>query len=113
MTRGEIWYAVWPADRLHKKRPVLIVSNDYRNSSPNLHDVVVVKLTGLYRSNGKRKFVNDAEDLVIKLKKDTIIKCAAIYSIEKTSLLRKANHLPFHIMQLVDDKLKTVLNLNG
>ena len=73
MLRGEIWWAIWPNDPSKKKRPVLIVSNDHKNSNPKLLDIVVVKITGLYRDNNTKKSVNANEDVVVTLKKDSII----------------------------------------
>ena len=93
MQRGEVWLATWPADPALKARPVLIVSNDFRNSAPHLHDVVVAKLTGLNRPDGTRKPVNRAEDLVIRFRKDTIIRCASLYSVEKKILFHHHDQL--------------------
>lgn len=112
MLRGEIWWAKWPTDPSVKPRPVLIVSNNLRNSAPNLHDVVVVKLTSLRRDDGAKKPVNSAEDVVVTLKKDSIIRCASIFAIEKTMLQSRGGQLPIAAMKLVDDKLKHVLDIN-
>ncbi len=111
MLRGEIWWAIWPNDQSKKKRPVLIVSNDHKNSNPKLLDIVVVKITGLYRDNNTKKSVNANEDVVVTLKKDSIIRCGSIFTIEKTSLDSKAVARGAVIMKQVDEKLKTVLSL--
>lgn len=112
MVRGEVWYAVWPNDPKRQPRPVLIVSNNLRNSAPNLLDVVVVKLTGLYRTDGTKKPTNPSEDAIIKFKKETIIRCAAVYSIEKSSLQRKILQLSAGTMNEVDERLRNVLDLH-
>ena len=112
MRRGEVWWAVWPNDPKRKQRPVLIVSNNFRNSSPSLLDVVVVKLTGVINTNGVRKPVHLGEDLVIRFKKETIIQCGAIYSIEKSSLESLAVVLAADQMAAVDERLKNVLQLH-
>jgi mRNA-degrading endonuclease toxin of MazEF toxin-antitoxin module len=112
MLRGEIWWAKWPTDPSAKARPVLIVSNNLRNAAPNLLDLVVVKLTSLMRDDGTKKPVNAAEDVIVTLKKDTIIRCASIFSIEKTMLQSRGGQLPIAAMKLVDEKLKHVLDLN-
>lgn len=112
MLRGEVWYAVWPNDPKRRPRPVLIVSNNLRNSAPNLLDVVVVKLTGLYRADGSRKPVNPSEDVVIKFRKETIIRCASIYSIEKSSLRSKILRLAPRTMDDVDERLRNVMDLH-
>jgi mRNA-degrading endonuclease toxin of MazEF toxin-antitoxin module len=112
MLRGEIWLGIWPNDPEQKPRPLLIVSNNLRNQAPNLLDINVVKLTSLQNSNGKDKPINPSEDVVITLKKPTIIRSASIFTIEKSSLTRKLVQLSVADMLKVDSCLKTVLNLN-
>lgn len=111
MLRGEIWWAKWPTDPTLKPRPVLIVSNNLRNASPHLLDIVVVKLTSRMRDDGSKKPVNAAEDVLVTLKKETIIRCGAIFTIEKLWLQKSGGQLAMAIMNEVDEKLKRVLNL--
>lgn len=112
MLRGEIWSAVWPNDPKAIPRPVLIVSNNLRNSAPNLLDLVVVKITGLHRDDGSKKPVNANEDIIYKGKKLSIIQCGAIYSIEKTTLLQRLGQLTLAQMKVIDEKLRNVLDLH-
>lgn len=111
MLRGEVWWASWPNDPSAKARPVLIVSNNLRNGAPNLLNLVVVKLTSLHRDDGSRKPTNPAEDVVVKFKKETIIRCASIYSIEKKVLSNRITQLSIATMKDVDERLKHVLDL--
>lgn len=111
MLRGEIWFGVWPNDPAKKQRPLLIVSNNHRNNLNNILDIVVVKLTSLERSDGSKKKINSAEDVLVSLKKPSIIRCGAIYSVEKTFLKNKATQLTSTQMFDVDERLKTVLDL--
>ncbi|MFZ4403796.1 MAG: type II toxin-antitoxin system PemK/MazF family toxin [Pseudobdellovibrionaceae bacterium] len=113
MLRGEIWFGVWPNDPQKKNRPLLIVSNDHRNSAANILDVVVVKVTSLERKDGSVKPINIAEDVVIQLKKKSILRCGSIYSVEKSFFLTKAAQLSPAQMKAVDEKLKNVLDLNS
>ena len=112
MLRGEIWWVKWPLDPNAKPRPVLIVSNNLRNSAPNLLDIVVVKITSLIRNDGTKKPVNPAEDVIVTLRKDSIIRCASIFSVEKMMLQSRGGQLPIAAMKLVDEKLKHVLDIN-
>jgi mRNA-degrading endonuclease toxin of MazEF toxin-antitoxin module len=111
MLRGEIWFGVWPNDPDKKPRPLLIVSNNHRNQKPNILDVVVVKLTSLERPDGSKKPVNAAEDLLVTLKKPTIIKCGSLYSVEKAFFKNCAGQLSPDQMKEVDLRLKNVLDL--
>ncbi len=112
MNRGEIWLGVYPNDPQKKKRPLLIVSNNLRNQEPRLQDIVVLKLTSLENSSGKKKPINPAEDVIIKLKKQTIIRCASLFTIEKSALKNKLSQLTLPNMNKVESCLKTVLDLN-
>lgn len=112
MLRGEIWLGVWPNDPRQTHRPLLIVSNNLRNQAPRLLDVVVVKLTSLQNSSGQNKPTNPSEDVIITLRKPTIIRCASIFTVEKTYLIKKLTQLSVSDMAPVDSCLKTVLDLN-
>ncbi len=112
MLRGEVWYVAWPGDPNAKVRPILIVSNNRRNSLSHLLDVVAVKLTGLYRDNGEKNPTNPVEDVIVKFKKETIIRWAAIFAVEKSQLKNRVHQLSIDTMKQVDEKLKCVLDLN-
>lgn len=112
MFRGEIWFGIWPNDPDQKPRPLLIVSNNHRNKASLIRDIIVVKLTSLQRADGSEKPINAAEDVIVQLKKKTIIRCGSIYSVEKLHLRNKVNQLSPHQMNNVDHKLKIALNLH-
>lgn len=112
MRRGEIWWGVWPTDELVKPRPLLIVSNNHRNSGKNIRDVVVVNLTSLSRADGSQKPTNDAEDYLITFKKPSIIRCSSIYKVKKNLLKSKLHQLTPDQMSQIDTRLKTVLDLH-
>ncbi len=111
MKRGEIWAAQWPNDPLKKMRPVLIVSNDHRNSTPMLLDVTVLKITSLKRADGSKKNVNQFEDLVLRLKNESIIQSGAIFSVEKKNFKKILGQLTPAQMDEVDDRLRSALAL--
>ncbi len=111
MRRGEVWLGVWPHDPQQKPRPLLVVSNNLRNQAPNLLDIIVVKLTSLHRRNGSQKPTNPSEDVIHTFKKPTIIRCSAIYTVEKPYLKKKVQHVPTKVMKQVDACLKVTLGL--
>lgn len=111
MNRGEIWIAKWPTDPHAKPRPVLIVSNNMKNSHRRIHDINVVKITSFHRANGRPKAVNRAEDIVFQLKKESIIRCGSLYTIEKSLLKKKISRLSQKEMAFVDSCLRNVLAL--
>lgn len=112
MLRGEVWWGAWPNDPERKRRPLLIVSNNFRNQAPNVRDVTVVKITSLHKFDGTKRIVNGAEDVVVKFKKPSVIRCGAIFTVEKRWLEQKALQISAEIIQQVDACLKTTLDLN-
>ena len=112
MFRGEIWLGVWPNDPNKTPRPLLIVSNNHRNSAAGILDLVVVKLTSLHRHDKTEKPTNPAEDLVLTFKKPTIIRCASIYAVEKALLTKRVDQLTPDQMKKIDALLKTTLDLH-
>jgi len=111
MKRGEIWVAVWPNDPQKKERPVLIVSNDHRNSTPALQDITVLKITSLKRADGSPKSVNRFEDLVVQLKNESIIRGGSIFSVEKRNLRKILGQLTPSQMSDVSERLRNALAL--
>lgn len=111
MKRGEVWEAVWPNDPQKKRRPVLIVSTDHRNTTPALLEITVLKITGLYRPDGTQRLVNHSEDLVVGFKKESIIRAGAIFSVEKAALQRILGQLTPTQMNQINDRLRNALDL--
>ena len=112
MLRGEVWIGIWPNDPKKKQRPLLVVSNNFKNQAQNLLDLVVVKLTSLEKKDGSKKPLNLAEDVVHTFKKPTIIRCGSIFTVKKTILKNKIAQLEPALMAQVDTCLKLVLDLN-
>ncbi len=111
MKKGEIWLTKWPTDPSSKVRPVLIVSNNIKNSHHRIHDINVVKITSLQKSNGQNKAVNSAEDIVIQLKKESIVRCGSIYTVEKSLLHKNIHTLTQEEIDSVKNCLRNVLDL--
>ena len=112
MRRGEIWLAIWPTDPQKEPRPVLIVSNNIRNAQPHILDIVVCKLTSLERLDKSQKPVNPVEDVVVSLKKKSIIRGGGIFSIPKSILQKKLSTLlPIEVTE-INKRLKTVMALD-
>lgn len=111
MQRGEIWVATWPNDPTKKPRPVLVVTNNLRNHLAHIADVVVVKITSYQRRDGTPKPVNQAEDVIVTLKKQSIIRCGSLYTVEKSWLVKKITNLDELTMANINKKLALVLGI--
>lgn len=110
--RGEIWTGTFSADTLQKTRPLLIVSNDDVNSNDKLLDVIVVKIVSMIKPDGKIVITNPEEDILIKLKKESIIQCGKISVIEKRDLVRMVTQITSAELRQVDRCLKNALALS-
>jgi mRNA interferase MazF len=97
-----------------KRRPAVIISNDYNNT--RLDDVLLVPLT----SNTKRA-VKEPTQVVITmsspegqqggLRLDSVIDCTVIATIPKTLLVNKIGTFPQEIMEKIDLCLMIALSI--
>lgn len=97
-----------------KRRPAVIISNDYNNT--RLDDVLLVPLT----SNTKRA-VKEPTQVVIAmsspegqqggLRLDSVIDCTVIATIPKTLLVNKIGAFPQETMEKIDQCLMIALSI--
>ena len=91
-----------------KRRPAVIISNDYNNS--RLDDVLLVPLTS-NTSRATREptqvvvMMNTPEGQQAGLRLDSVIDCTVIATIPKTLLVNKIGAFPNEIMERVDQCL--------
>lgn len=97
-----------------KRRPAVIISNDYNNA--RLDDILLVPLT----SNTKRAVkeptqvviaMNSAEGQQGGLRLDSVIDCTVIATIPKTLLVSKIGSFPQEIMEKIDQCLMIALSI--
>jgi mRNA-degrading endonuclease toxin of MazEF toxin-antitoxin module len=97
-----------------KRRPAVIISNDYNNS--RLDDVLLVPLT----SNTSRATreptqvvvpMNSPEGHAGGLRLDSVIDCTVIATIPKTLLVNKIGAFPQEIMEKVDQCLMIAMSI--
>lgn len=97
-----------------KRRPAVIISNDYNNS--RLDDVLLVPLT----SNTSRATreptqvvvpMNSPEGQAGGLRLDSVIDCTVIATIPKTLLVNKIGAFPQDIMEKVDQCLMIAMSI--
>jgi mRNA-degrading endonuclease toxin of MazEF toxin-antitoxin module len=91
-----------------KRRPAVIISNDYNNS--RLDDVLLVPLTS-NTSRAAREptqvvvMMNTPEGQSAGLRLDSVIDCTVIATIPKTLLVNKIGVFPQEVMERVDQCL--------
>ncbi len=112
MLRGEVWWATVPMRGSdHKKRPMLVVSDDAFNQNPRYPKVLVVHLTSVKRTTGGFEWEVPVPRGAAGLPRSSTVKCAEIYTLWKEQLSGPAGTLPASLMRQVDRALATVLNL--
>ena len=97
-----------------KRRPAVIISNDYNNT--RLDDVLLVPLT----SNTSRATreptqvvikMNSPEGQLAGLRLDSVIDCTVIATIPRTMLVNQIGILPQEIMERIDQCLMIALSI--
>lgn len=97
-----------------KRRPAVIISNDYNNA--RLDDVLLVPLTSNV-SRGAREptqvvvEMNTPEGKAGGLRLDSVIDCTVIATIPKTLLVTKIGAFPNEVMERVDMCLMIALSI--
>ena len=108
--RGEIWIAdLNPGyeQEIHKKRPVVIISNDAINKySPTL---IILPVTSRVFPLGPEKILLSKKNK--KLHKKSAILILGIRNIDRNRLIRKISYVDGENMIEIEDGLKLVLEL--
>jgi mRNA interferase MazF len=117
--KGDVVLVAFPyttddGQQLTKRRPAVIISNDYNNA--RLDDVLLVPLT----SNTSRATreptqvvieMNTPEGKAAGLRLDSVIDCTVIATIPKTLLVNKIGGFPNEVMERVDMCLMVALSI--
>jgi mRNA interferase MazF len=115
--RGEIWWVKQPSDRHQasdrsvRRRPYLVVSSDSWNFVDEYPRVTLCPITGA-------EHVPRRYDIDVALKrketglpKDSVVRCAEIYTVFRDVLLERAARIPETRMPEVDQALRLYLAL--
>lgn len=108
--RGEVWitdlnpgYGV----EIHKKRPVVVISNDLINNH-SLRIIVLPFTTQVRPLNAGKVLIPKGE---YNLEKESAILVSDIRSIDKIRLIKKIDKIPQEKMLEVEESLKLVLGI--
>lgn len=108
--RGEIYIAdLNPSfgQEIHKKRPVLIISNNVINQ--NFPTVIMVPLSSIVPREIGVDLVKVYKD--VGLDQESVVLTTQIRSIDKNRLVKKVGKLPNEKLEEVEDALKLVLGM--
>ena len=97
-----------------KRRPAVIISNDYNNA--RLDDVLLVPLTSnITRARREQTQVevamNSPEGQLGGLRLDSVIDCTVIATIPKTLLVNKIGEFPQEVMERIDQCLMIAMSI--
>ena len=117
--RGEVWWVRQPADerqagdRSVHRRPYLVVSSDSWNIVAEYPRVTVCPLTGA--EHVPRRYDTDVplKRREAGLPKDSVVRCAEIYTIFRDALLARAGRIPIARLPEVDRALEVYLSLSN
>jgi mRNA interferase MazF len=112
MKRGDIVELDWPyTDRTASKiRPALVVQADYLDAITD--DRILVRIgSKAYGITGTEVPVDPALEPLSGLKKKCFVACSDILTFDKSLVLRKIGVLSDATMKVVDECLKTALEL--
>ena len=110
--RGEIWWAELPepsASEPGYRRPVAIVQSDDFNRSRIRTVVAVVLTTNLRLAAAPGNVLLTARDT--GLPKDSVVNVSQIVTLDKTFLTERVGRLSDGVTLLIDDGIRTVLDL--
>lgn len=110
--RGEIWWAELPepsASEPGYRRPVVVVQSDEFNRSRIRTVVAVVLTTNLRLAAAPGNVPVTARDT--GLPRDSVVNVSQIVTLDKTFLTERVGGLSDGVMLLVDDGIRTVLDL--
>lgn len=97
-----------------KRRPAVIISNDYNNA--RLDDVLLVPLTS-NTTRARREHtqvevaMNSPEGQLGGLRLDSVIDCTVIATIPKTLLVNKIGEFPQEVMERIDQCLMIAMSI--
>jgi mRNA interferase MazF len=110
--RGEIWWAELPepsASEPGYRRPVVVVQSDGFNRSRIRTVVAVVLTTNLRLAAAPGNVLITAGDT--RLPRDSVVNVSQIVTLDKSFLTERVGRLSGGVMLLVDDGIRTVLDL--
>lgn len=111
ISRGQVWIADLNPGfgiEIHKKRPVLVISNNTLNNNwPRI--VVVAFSTQIHPMNPGKVFIPKN---TCGVDRDSIILTQEIRTIDKVRLIKKTGILPKEKLLEVEESLKLVLGMN-
>ena len=114
MKRGDMYWAnIWPRSGSEQsgKRPVIIISNDGFNSHENWRSIIVVPLT----TSSKQALRGPTSIIIPKgtaeLKKDGVVLCHQITTIDRSKLTEFIGHIPRTQMIKIEEGIKVAVDL--
>lgn len=110
--RGEIWWAELPepsASEPGYRRPVVVVQSDDFNRSRIRTVVAVVLTTNLRLAPAPGNVLITTGDT--RLPRESVVNVSQIVTLDKAFLTERIGRLPGGVMLLVDDGIRTVLDL--
>lgn len=115
MRRGEVYWAdLIPRSRPEQtgRRPVLLVSHDGFNQSPEWKSIIVVPITTSSSQAKRGPTVVELPSGAAGLSKTSFAICHQVTTLDRAKLTKKLGALPYDILREVEEKLKAAMDLD-
>jgi len=110
--RGEIWWALLPEPRRSEpgfRRPVLVVQADSFNRSRIQAAIVAVITSNVDLADAPGNVLLPARS--VGLPRDSVVNVSQLLTLDRSFLTERAGTLPPRLQRLVEEGLRTVLEL--
>ena len=114
MTRGEVYWAVLAprsGSEQQGRRPVVIVSHDGFNQTPNWRSVIVIPISTSEAQARRGPTAVLLPKDAAGLKKDSVALCHQVTTLDRSKLTQCLGVLTLHSLAQVDAGLKAALDL--
>ena len=114
MKRGDVYWAVLTprsGSEQQGRRPVIVVSHDGFNQTPNWHSVIVVPVSGSTKQTGRGPTAAPLPKSTARLKKASVALCHQVTTLDRAKLTQRIGSLTPTLMQQLEAGLKAALDL--
>jgi mRNA interferase MazF len=114
LKRGDIFWAdLVPRSSSEQsgRRPVIIISHDGFNQTPNWHSIIVVPISSSRAQSRRTLTVVPLAKGVATLPDSSVAICHQVTTIDRSKLARQLGSLPADALKMVEHGLKAAMDL--
>ena len=115
MKRGDVYWAELKprsGSEQQGRRPVVIVSHNAFNRTPNWRSIIVVPISTSKAQAKRGPTALFLPKTTAGLKKDSVVVCHQVTTLDRAKLRSQIGSLPADVLTALDDALKAALDLS-